>query len=154
MAPSVLMSANECPWLNGPMLMTALELSLVFNAPWCEDHECSWLLVSIHEQWWALMASLGFLWVCISGTECLCMLMITHEHSWAAMKTRHHGSMSTHESLRAVMSMAPWGHGHSSAPMSTNGHSSASMSTNGTIAPYSWVLMSANGPKWALMIAH
>ena len=67
-------------------------------------------------------------------------LMSSHEHSWAWC----HGAMSTHQSTRAVVSMAPQGYERSSALRSTHG----------TIAPYSWVLLGTHGHTWALREAH
>ena len=62
------------------------------------------------------------------------VLMSSHEHSWAW----RHGTRSTHESSRAVM------RGH--------GHSLAFLRTDGAIAPYSWMLMSAN-KRWCALIS-
>ena len=134
-------------------------------APWHHAHYCFWALMSAHcsmaPSSWVFMASPNcFSWA-IMGThehplalmgsnkqprttmsvpDCQWALMSVHEHSWAW----GHGAISTHESSKAVMSMAPWGHGRSSALMRAHC----------AIAPYLWVLMSAHVCTWVLMRAH
>ena len=133
--------------------------------PWHHAHDCFWALMSAHRSMspisWVFMASPNcFSWgitgphenpLALMGTDkhpkatmsvpdCQWALMSVHEHSWAW----GHGAISTHESSKAVMSMAPWGHGRSSALMSTHC----------AIAPYLWVLMSAHERTWVLMRAH
>ena len=89
-------------------------------------HEHSWAPISTHKQPRAAMSVLDSHWTLISS----------HEHSWACC----HGAMSTDQSTRAVMIMAPWRYERSSA--------------HGSIAPYSWVLLGTHGQTWALMGAH
>ena len=134
-------------------------------APWHHAHDCFWALMSAHcsmaPSSWVFMASPNcFSWaimgthehpLALMGTnkqpratmsvpDCHWALMSVHEHSWAL----DHGALSTHEISKAVISMAPWGHGCSSALMSDHG----------AIALYLWVLMSAHECTWVLMRAH
>ena len=123
-----LMSADECPWPHGAMLMTALELSWVLIAPGSQAYCFSWvLLMSNHEHSWAPNTT----------HEHSKPAKSSHEQSWAW----YHGAMSNNESTGAVMSMAPWGYECSSALMSAHC----------TMAPYSWVLLGTHEHKWALM---
>ena len=50
MSPIVPMSANECSWPHGTMLITAHELSWVLIVTWNQAHEHSSMLMSTHEQ--------------------------------------------------------------------------------------------------------
>ena len=82
---------------------------------------------------------------------CLLVLMCAYDCSWKVVRRslEHswawgHGAMSTHESSKTVMSMVPWG----------NGHSLLLMSAHCAIAPYLWVLMSAYECLWELMRVH
>ena len=121
------MSAHECSLLHVTKLMSAHGCSWVFNG----NQEHSWLLLAAHECSKVLMDAHECSWLLISST---------HEKPWAWC----YGTMSTHESSRAVMSMAPWGYEHSSALLSADG----------TLAPYSWVLLGTHEHTWALMGAH
>ena len=94
------------------------------------NHEHSWAPISTHKQPRAAMSVSDYHWT----------LMSSHEHSWAWC----HGAMSTHQSTRAIMSMAPRGYERSIALRSAHG----------TIAPYSWVLLGTHGHTWALREAH
>ena len=114
------MSAHECWW--APM------------APWRHAHDCFWALMSAycsmapgswvfmdtHECSLAFRNTHGCFWVLISAHECQWILMRTRDSSWKAVRRSHehswpsgHGAMSTHESSKTVMSIVPWGHGHS-----------------------------------------
>ena len=103
----ITLECDERPYPLGAMFMTAFELSWVVIAAWRQDPECSRLLLSVHWQSWALMASLGCLWV-LMGTLLMSAqdfswapFMRSHEHSWGW----HNRVVSTHESSRAVMSL-------------------------------------------------
>ena len=123
----LLLCSDECSLLHGTKLMSAHGCSWVFNG----NQEHSWLLLAAHECSKVLMDAHECSWLLISST---------HEKPWAWC----YGTMSTHESSRAVMSMAPWGYEHSSALLSADG----------TLAPYSWVLLGTHEHTWALMGAH
>ena len=133
--------------------------------PWCHAHGCSWALMSAHcsmvPSSWVFMASPNcFSWAITGPYEHPLALMGTNKHpratmsvpdcQWALMRVHEdswvwgHGAISTHGSSKAVMSMAPWGHGRSSALMSAHC----------AIAPYLWVLMSALECLWELMGTH
>ena len=144
------MSALECWW--APMV------------PRHHAHNCSWALMSAHcsmaPSSGVFMAAQESLWASISTHEHQLALISTHRqqretmstpdyqwthlsshwHSWAW----HHGAMSTNESTREVMSMAPWSHGSLSALKSTHG----------AIARYLCVLVRAHVCTWVLMKAH
>ena len=129
MAPCLwlLLSSPECSLLHGAKLMIAHGCSWVLNG----DQEHSKLLLAAYE------CSLGLM----GAHECSGLLISsTHEKPWAWC----HGAMSTHQSTRAVVSMAPQGYERSSALRSTHG----------TIAPYSWVLLGTHGHTRALLGAH
>ena len=129
MAPCswLLLSSHECSLLHGAKLIFVHGCSWVLNG----DHEHSKLLLAAYECSWGLMGAHKGSWLLISST---------HEKPWAW----HHGSMSTQESSRAVISMAPW----------TYERSWALMSIHGTIALYSWVLVGAHEHTWVLMGAY
>ena len=127
----VLMSTQEHSWVWCHGAMSAHECWWALIASWRHAHDCSCALVIAHcsmvPSSWLLMAALGCLWVYMGAHECSWLLIwSTHEKPWAWC----YGTMSTHESSRAVMSMAPWSYEHSSALRSAHG----------TIAQYSWVL--------------
>ena len=121
----MLMSA-PCSW----RLLSSHECSLFHGTKLTSVHGCSWVLMAVHECSWLLLAAYECTWMLTGAHDCTWAFMSSHEHSWAW----HHGAMKTHESLRAVTSLAPWGHWHSSALMSAFD----------TIAPYSWALMSVH----------
>ena len=124
----VLMSALSlmapCSWL----LLCSHYWSLLHGTKLMSAHGCSWVLNGNEKYSWPPLAGFECSWVVLGAHECSWLLISsTHEKQLAWLP----GAMSTHESSRAVMSMAPWGHGHSS-PL---------MSAHCTIAPYSWLLL-------------
>ena len=133
MAPCswLLLSSHECSLLYGAKLMSVYGCSWVFNG----NQEHSWLLLAAYECSWGLLGAYECSWLLISST---------HEKPWAWC----HGAMSTHESSRAVMSMAPWGSERSSALMSA--HSTILTSAFGC----TWAHMSSFGSSWALTRGH
>ena len=138
-------------------------------------HGSSWVLMAALECSWLLLPAYEFIWVLTGAHKCLWWYMSTHEqpwteHSWAWF----HWGINTHESLRAVMSLAPWGHRHSSALMSAYGTISAHefkwvpmapwptahdcswalMRAPCSMAPSSWVFMAVHEYSWLLLSVH
>ena len=145
MAKWVLMSADERLRPHAAMLLTAFELSWVLIAPWPQAHECSWTLMKAHWQSGTLMVALGCLLVPMSANGCSWVPTIAHEKPLGeAINTHGLGAIKQWALMRAVMSMVPWG----------NGHSLLLMSAHCAIAPYLWVLMSAYECLWELMRVH
>jgi hypothetical protein len=128
--PWLFLSSHECSLLHGPS-------SWVFMA---SPIRFSWAIMGTHEHSLAFMGTNKQPRAAMSVPYCQWALMSVHEHSWAW----GHGAINTHESSKAVMSMVPWGHGHSSLLMSTHY----------ALAPYLWMLMSAHEHTWVLMRAH
>ena len=136
---------------NGPMapssrLMTALELSWVLTTLLCQPHECSWLLMNgAHEKTWAIMTR-----VPISTHKQPREAMSAHDCQWTLKSSREHSgswchaAMTTHESSKAVMNIAPRGYGRSS-------HSRVIMPPLHHTHECSWVHMSARESLWELM---
>ena len=118
----LLLSSNECSLLHGAKFRHVLCCSRVLMS----NHKHSWAPISTQKQPKEAMSDPDYPWAHITS----------HGHSC-------HGAMSTHESLRVVMSMAPWGHGNSSALMSAHG----------TIARFLWVLVRAHECSWVLIRA-
>ena len=137
----VLMRAQSlmapCSWL----LLNSHEGSLLHGTKLMSVNGCSWELNGYQEHSWLLLAAYECSWGLMGAQEGSCLLFSsTHVKPWA----KRHWAMSTHERSRTVMSMVPWGHGCSSA----------FMRAHGTIAPYSWVLVSAHTPTWVVMRIH
>ena len=140
---------HECSWLlmsaPGPMtpcswlVLSFNECSLLHGTKFRHILCCSRVLMSNHKHSWAPISTQKQPKEAVSGPDYPWAHISSHGHSC-------HGamSMSIHSSLRVVMSMAPWGHGNSSALMRAHG----------TIAPYLWILMSAHEPILALMKGH
>ena len=136
-----MMSAHDpmapCSWLFLSSHYSMAPSSWVFMA---SPNWFSWAIMGTHEHPLALMVTNKHLRATMSVPDCQWALMSVHEHSWAW----GHRAISTHGSSKAVMSMAPWGHGRSSALMSAHC----------AIAPYLWLLMSAHQCLWELMSSH
>ena len=95
MAQWELMSADECQWPHGAMLMAAFELSWVFFSPWPQDHKCSWTLMSTHWQSGTLMGALGCLLLPMISNRCSWVPMIANEKQLGeSMNTLELGAMS------------------------------------------------------------
>ena len=88
-----------------------------------------WLLLSSHDYSLPMVPSS---WVFMAAPEYI--LAIRNTHGVFCLL------MNTHESSRAVMKIAPWGHWRLSALMSPFG----------VTAPYSWLLLSAHECLWEL----
>ena len=67
---------------HGAMLMTALELSRVVIAPWCQAHEFSWPLMSAH-------GNQEYSWLLMSAHEGFWVLMSAHDYSLTALIRSH-----------------------------------------------------------------
>ena len=128
--PWLFLSSHECSLLHGPSSWVFMASPIRFSWAIMGTHEHSLAFMGTNKQPRAAMSVLDYHWT----------LMSSHEHSWAWC----HGAMSTHQSTRAVVSMAPQGYERSSALRSTHG----------TIAPYSWVLLGTHGHTRALLGAH
>ena len=111
MVPWALMSADERPWPHGAMLMTAFELSWVLIAPWPQDHECLWTLMSSHWQSGTLMVALDCLIVPMSANGYSWGPVITHEKQLEAMNNHELGDMEQWALMRAQKQSWAWYHG-------------------------------------------